>query len=705
VVSKTIRSAVSSVLPAVPGPALHSALPRSGGRASSPEASERVAAIDALAVAVRAALDAIALPLAGAAAAFVKLRAWHPFGHARIEDHARERFGRSGRWVRDLATLGAAIERFPAIAEALTGADGGSPIGRVAAILVARGAAHGPVDEWIALARRRGVRELRRAIRARREATTSTSDAAAESDSEEVRVLVRLPVPSPVVRAFDEALDLYRAVEGREASVTSFVEALVGEARSARPAAGTPLVSPLVHGMDTAIVEEALRRSTGAWESLGAPPAAEALAETEALAGSSEALVAAASSLRRLRELEAVAGFGGAVELDRQISALVALENELEVRLGALLAEMGERGAWSRLRFASVGHYAEERLGLSRSRAGERASLARALRRLPRLDAACATGRLTMEAAAIIHRLIGDGPVPVEVEEAWIRHADDATIKRLRDEARAIGRYRSRGVRDRTTGPPRPLEDTTWHAALRRECGTASGRVMEFGRLALGIGTADGDARGNEPRDSGGGVGDADVFRALPPEPDVFLRLRLPVDLALSLVTAIESARATLEKAAASSPWDAPWQRDEPTPAEWAARIAFVRARRVPMWAGLLALLEEFVGTWDSDAAAPEGRDDRIFVRDGWRCMAPGCTSRRHLEDHHVVYRSRGGSNDTHNRVTLCRFHHQRGEHGGLLVVRGAAPLGLAWRLGRPDVAAAYRNEMRTEGAYGAGAG
>jgi hypothetical protein len=375
----------------------------------------------------------------------------------------------------------------------------------------------------------------------------------------------------------------------------------------------------------------------------------------------------------------------------------VALEDELEARLGPLLAEMGERGAWTRLRFASVGHYAEERLGLSRSRAGERARLARALRHLPLLGAACASGRITMEAAAIIHRLIGDGPVAAEVEEAWIGHAAGATIKRLRDEARAIGRYRARGGRSRMAGPSAPLNDETWHASLRRECGTATRRVMQFGRLALGIGAADGPGHCN----SGSGVVDADVFRALPPEPDVFLRLRLPADLAMNLVTAIESARTALEEVAAAAPWDAPWQKDEPTPAEWAARIAFVRGRRVPMWVGLLALLEEFVGTWDTDAGAPDRRDDRVFVRDGWRCSAPGCTSRRHLEDHHVVYRSRGGSSGLHNRVSLCRFHHQRGEHGGLMAVRGAAPLGLTWRLGRADIAAAYRNEMRTGGAHG----
>src|SRR5213593_3417442 len=40
----------------------------------------------------------------------------------------------------------------------------------------------------------------------------------------------RLAAPRAVVAAFDEAIDLYRAVKGSETTVASFVEALVGEA-------------------------------------------------------------------------------------------------------------------------------------------------------------------------------------------------------------------------------------------------------------------------------------------------------------------------------------------------------------------------------------------------------------------------------------------------------------------------------------------
>ena len=61
-------------------------------------------------------------------------------------------------------------------------------------------------------------------------------------------------------------------------------------------------------------------------------------------------------------------------------------------------------------------------------------------------------------------------------------------------------------------------------------------------------------------------------------------------------------------------------------------------------------------------------------------------------------YRSRGGSDEQANRTCLCRFHHQRGEHGDLASCHGKAPLGLLWRLGKPGLGSWFRNERRLAG-------
>ena len=655
---------------------------------------------DGLALSLRAALDRIAIPLARSAAAFVQRQAWSDFGFARLADHACERFGRSGRWVKDCAALDAALQALPLLADALTGADGRRPIGRVAALLIARIASADSLAAWLALARRVPIRALREAIRAARAAGSDrpadieaapagdTERSAASSDlptssSENLlhdgfddfsdRALVSLPVPAPLLAAFDEVVDLYRCVEGREASVTSFVEALVGEACSA----GLPpdadsrsmKVSP-----DPAVVETALAHSTDNWSHL---PASSPASWSLALAG---------LSLARLREVESVAGTGGPAELDGQIRALVSLEEDLHNRLAKVLADMAERGAWPRLRFAGVGHYAEERLGVSRTSAEDRVRAVRSLRQFPHLRAACEAGRIGFEASLLIVRILGRGPVPADLERAWVARAEEATVKRLRDEVRALARTRSERAAELAASaqaagqsssahpapaPPAPLDDAAWHASLRRVPGTARDRVQRFG-----------------------------IQAAERPSPDVFLRLRLPHELAGDFLGVVEAARQRLSALADAVPWEEPWPDPHAAPSMLAARTFSVRSRRVPGWVGLLALLEDFVLTWDpvrcgASPAAPKRHGDPVYSRAGWRCTAPGCTSRKNLDDHHLVYRSRRGPDSLDNRTCPCRFHHYQGEHGELASCRGKAPLGILWRLGRKDLAVWYRNERR----------
>jgi hypothetical protein len=72
----------------------------------------------------------------------------------------------------------------------------------------------------------------------------------------------------------------------------------------------------------------------------------------------------------------------------------------------------------------------------------------------------------------------------------------------------------------------------------------------------------------------------------------------------------------------------------------------------------------------------------RVFARDRWRCTVPGCSSYRNLHDHHIRYRSAGGSNDEANRTTLCAWHHLRGVHAGRVRLAGRAPEGLRFELG-----------------------
>jgi hypothetical protein len=98
-----------------------------------------------------------------------------------------------------------------------------------------------------------------------------------------------------------------------------------------------------------------------------------------------------------------------------------------------------------------------------------------------------------------------------------------------------------------------------------------------------------------------------------------------------------------------------------------------------PVWVGLLRLLEHVSAFW---RAAPKHRDP-VFERDGWRCAVPACSSRRSLQDHHIVFRSQGGGGQRENRVAVCASHHQHGIHRGVLRTSGNAETGLDWEFGR----------------------
>jgi hypothetical protein len=182
---------------------------------------------------------------------------------------------------------------------------------------------------------------------------------------------------------------------------------------------------------------------------------------------------------------------------------------------------------------------------------------------------------------------------------------------------------------------------------------------------------------------------------ALEPSPDVFLRLHLPESLADDLLAAVETARRSLTALADSVPCHQPWPDEAALPSLRAARMFSVRARRVPAWVGLLALLEEAACAWDDPRACPQRAADPIYRRDGYRCTAPGCTARGTIEEHHVVFRSRGGSDAPDNRIALCAAHHAALHEHGTLAVAGRAPLGLTWRVGTAPAGRRYRCERR----------
>ncbi|GMR23331.1 MAG: hypothetical protein BMS9Abin37_1749 [Acidobacteriota bacterium] len=116
-----------------------------------------------------------------------------------------------------------------------------------------------------------------------------------------------------------------------------------------------------------------------------------------------------------------------------------------------------------------------------------------------------------------------------------------------------------------------------------------------------------------------------------------------------------------------------------------------VSGTELEKWQVLEPSLAEFLGTHLPSAAPGEGGegieiDDEkelpyavrqaVFDRDRWQCKFPGCTMRKMLDVHHIVFRSRGGSDDICNLVCLCRVHHGL-VHRGICKVTGSVGVDL----------------------------
>jgi len=736
---------------------------------SSPE---RSATLDALCRRLALARDRLAVPLSRVAHCMVRQSIWHACGYARASDFTRERLHRGSRWLRDLARLHDVLLELPPLAAALCGDDGKRPIGRVAALRIGRVATPQSVVAWIDVARSGTVRSLSRQLREARESGShwpagsapceieakahsarstgarftngpkrmrtqeranpeSSSDCSEdESQSDDIRASIRLPVPGAVLAAFEETLDLHRAVVGRDTLVTDFIDALTAESCAANSPIDDVDMRPVARARAMRHQEETLARVTKQWSHLdaagtvdagpGSPDASRA-ADVRAV----ESTVRDAFQLlAQYDALQLRAGAGASEELVRQMTSLIKIEEDIEIQLGNVLAVLGQNKAWRNLQFAGVGHYGVERLGMCRTTAEDRARLARALGRLPLVRRAYKDGRIGAEAALLLCRLLERIPAQRHVERAWSERAAHVTIKRLRDEVRIALRRHMVGSRAheleslaplrppdlsrvslqpvagwlrsdvtscqqasaqaeppsndvdpiRVGTGPFPLEDRAWHDSLQRTPGDGARRVERLGLMAVQH-----------------------------PIPDVFLRLRLPDDVARYFVGGLEQRRRQLEAEANqaweedSDAWETEWECAGTAavlrPSILAARMFGSRGRRPPTWIALLAMLEDYAHTWDQPSLAPRRAADAVYIRAGWRCTAPGCTSRQNLEDHHIVYRSRGGSNELGNRTCICRFHHQRGEHGGLAACRGQAPLDIVWRLGHGELARWYRND------------
>ena len=84
----------------------------------------------------------------------------------------------------------------------------------------------------------------------------------------------------------------------------------------------------------------------------------------------------------------------------------------------------------------------------------------------------------------------------------------------------------------------------------------------------------------------------------------------------------------------------------------------------------------EHIGDLESDeptrvtSTIPAAIRRKVFHRDHFACVVPGCRATRHLDLHHVVHRENGGDHSMGNISVMCFGCHQR-HHAGQLRITG----------------------------------
>jgi hypothetical protein len=311
-------------------------------------------------------------------------------------------------------------------------------------------------------------------------------------------------------------------------------------------------------------------------------------------------------------------------ELDALLVELVVCRRRLDVYIGRMLRTMADYSLARRAQYASICHYAAERLGLGASTTSRLIGRDRGLIRRQEVYHAILAGRIGLTQADLILSLPDIAP-----DAQWIDWAETRTCRALEDAVQdilAAARIDRQAIRLRGWHPP------------------GEGEILTAAQAPLS------GARGAEG---------AEI-----PAP--------PAEAATSAVVAVQEAVKLLPMFSLAGEALRIFVPDDVAPIlEGAQELASqIAGRLLPPEISLVALMIGAEASYSEFERKKVAQRRRLLRKSRYRCAVPGCRVRRGLHAHHVIYRSRGGGNEDQNLVILCPYHHLRGVHEGRLRIR-----------------------------------
>jgi hypothetical protein len=370
--------------------------------------------------------------------------------------------------------------------------------------------------------------------------------------------------------------------------------------------------------------------------------------------------------------------------LEREITDLGAKNTAASYRLLQLIAELDDQAPWGAWGLTSCAHWLNWRCGIGPNAAREKVRVAHALKRLPAIGSAFASGQLSFSKVRALTRITDDANEAQLLELA--HHATAAQVEKL---VRAYRSVDARAEREQAVANQAARELNYYHDD--DGCLVIRARLpAEEGAVVLQAINAAMDAQCKEEHEDAAD----DVTAVTSVNENRFAQRRADALTTMAETALLHGYGDCLGPQPSAERYQVVVHVTAETLAEGEAgrselecgqRLAPDTARRIACDGSLMRITDDAAGNpldiGRKTRAVPPAMQRALRSRDGG-CRFPGCTHDRFVDAHHIRHWANGGETSLDNLALLCRRHHRLVHEGGFGVERTADG---ALRFTRPD--------------------